>query len=144
MVNEEAGTPTPSQRGQPQPFNSRAASILRQSNDVIGCVMPFAIAALFALLVAGTASAQSVLDDKGRVYPCLHHDAGLSRPGREHVFAAVALRSAAIPQAHSTPALLGCAAAGTLHSAAVNRPCARPNERNRASRKPGREAVTLR
>jgi hypothetical protein len=33
--------------------------------------MPFALAALFVLLVAGTASSQPVLDEKGRVYPCL-------------------------------------------------------------------------
>ena len=31
--------------------------------------MPFALATLFVLFLAATASAQSVLDDKGRVYP---------------------------------------------------------------------------
>jgi len=41
---------------------------------VVDYAMPFAVAALFVLLVAGTASAQRVLDDKGRVYPCLQYE----------------------------------------------------------------------
>ena len=42
--------------------------------------MPFAVAVVLVLLVAGTTSAQPVLDDKGRVYPCLPHEPNCSLP----------------------------------------------------------------
>jgi hypothetical protein len=42
--------------------------------------MPFAFAALFVLLAAGSASAQYVLDEKGRVYPCLPYKPGCELP----------------------------------------------------------------
>ena len=69
--------------------------------------MPFALAMLFVLFLAATASAQSVLDDKGRVYPCVPYEPNCAFPSA----ATMALRSASISQAHSAPALGG--ASGT-------------------------------
>ena len=42
--------------------------------------MPFALAMLFVLFLAATASAQSVLDDKGRVYPCVPYESNCAFP----------------------------------------------------------------
>ena len=42
--------------------------------------MPFALAMLFVLFLAATASAQSVLDDKGRVYPCVPYEPNCAFP----------------------------------------------------------------
>jgi hypothetical protein len=43
-------------------------------------LLMLAVAALFVLLVASTASAQPVLDDKGRVYPCLPYEPNCALP----------------------------------------------------------------
>jgi hypothetical protein len=52
----------------------------RSTSHVIVYVMPFAAAALLVVLFAVTASAQSVLDDKGRVYPCLPYEPSCALP----------------------------------------------------------------
>jgi len=77
--------------------------------------MPFALAMLFVLFLAATASAQSVLDDKGRVYPCVPYEPNCAFPSA----ATMALRSASISQAHSAPAL-GARPPVPLYSSAVD------------------------
>ena len=42
--------------------------------------MQFVLTALIALLLANTASAQTGLDDKGRVYPCPLYEPGCELP----------------------------------------------------------------
>ena len=42
--------------------------------------MPFAIAALLVVIFINAASAQPVLDDMGRVYPCLRVEPGCALP----------------------------------------------------------------
>jgi hypothetical protein len=42
--------------------------------------MLFALAALITLLLADTATAQTVLDDKGRVYPCPPYEPSCAIP----------------------------------------------------------------
>ena len=84
--------------------------------------MPFALAMLFVLFLAATASAQSVLDDKGRVYPCV--------PSGESNCAFPSARTPLQPWPFDplryrkqipAPPFLGATPAGSLYPSAIDR-----------------------
>jgi hypothetical protein len=50
------------------------------AGHVVHYAMPFAVAALIVVLFAGTASAQRVLYEKGRVYPCPQYEPDCALP----------------------------------------------------------------